>query len=163
MLNLASWRQRLHRKRWRWVLRWALLLMMAVCAVTGSAWLALTQLHRAIPEYRHALTESQDQLAQTRSRVSALADRVRALAGQAKHVDSQHETMAARWRPLDPILSASFVRILALEITPERSTVRAQVASPEVLSQSVTQGLEMTAIRPLGFGYEVTLEVHHAP
>lgn len=163
MLNLASWRQRVHRKRWRWLLQWALVFMVAVCAVTVSAWLALTQLSRTIPEYGQALIESQDQLVQAQINVAELVDRAQALSAQTARVDIRREEMSARWALIDPVLNAPYVRILSLEVTPERSRIRAQVATPEVLSHSLMHGLEMTAVRPIGFGYEVTLEAQHVP
>lgn len=162
MLNLTRWRQRLHRQRWQWLIRWALLLMVAVCTVTVSAWLALTQMSRAIPEYAKSLVESHAQLAQAQSDLAELTARVQALSSQAKRVDSQRDEMTARWAWIKPVLHAPYVRVLSLEITSERSTVRVQVATPEVLSEALTHELEMTAVRPLGFGYEVTLEAQHA-
>jgi hypothetical protein len=70
--------------------------------------------------------------------------------------------MTARWAWINPVLHAPYVRVLSLDIKSERSTVRVRLATPDVLSEALTHELKMTAVRPLGFGYELTLEAQHA-
>ncbi len=94
--------------------------------------------------------------------LTELTARVQALSAQTERADNQRDEMTARWAWINPVLHAPYVRVLSLDITSERSTVRVQVATPEVLSEALTHELEMTAVRPLGFGYEVTLEAQHA-